>query len=160
MKKVINLVKKRQKSSQSSGGDDRSTGGGSFTSSVGATSSVLQCQRSSQSPDLKYNVDTNNGKDKSLSKLHAAVWREDLEKVRKYVKQGKTRQFLKLSGAERAKRAEPHLTRRLSGAIGGKLSKWVRAKRAIEIGEYVSRASKASINSCDICGVARDSCCK
>ena len=38
-----------------------------------------------------------------------------------------------LSGAERAKRAEPHLTRRLSGAIGGKLSKWARAKRAIKI---------------------------
>ena len=38
-----------------------------------------------------------------------------------------------LSGAERAKRAEPHLTPRLSYAIGGKLSKWTRAKRAIEI---------------------------
>ena len=61
--------------------------------------------------------------------------------------------WLKLSGAERAKRAEPHLSWRLSGAIGEKLSKWSRAKRAIEIGEYLFRASKASINSCDNCGV-------
>ena len=41
--------------------------------------------------------------------------------------------FHLLSGAERAKRAEPHLTWRLSSAIWGKLSKWARAKRAIEI---------------------------
>ncbi len=101
MKKVLNLVKNRQKSTQSSG-DDRSTGGGSMSrisiaSSPGATSSnILQFQKSpsksrAESPKkdpLKYNNETNEGKDKSLSKLHVAVWREDLDKVRKYVKQG------------------------------------------------------------------------
>ena len=111
MKRVRNLVKKRQKSSQSS--DDRSTGGGGAADAISrtsvassATSSVLQFQRSptKRSPttsgpspgglkddegQFKYNYHTQSGKDKSLSKLHVAVWKEDLEKVKKYVKQGR-----------------------------------------------------------------------
>lgn len=111
MKKVFNLVKKRKGSSQSSG-DDRSTGGGghqdamsvggrrsSITSSATATSSVLQFQRSDnpRPPSsvsqtglggAKYNIDTGNGRDKSLTKLHIAVWNENVDKVKKYVKQG------------------------------------------------------------------------
>ena len=121
MKRVRNLVKKRQKSSQSS--DDRSTGGGGLaTDSISrtsvassATSSILQFQRSPTKPSpktpstsgsagaghsktlqktedrgnsFKYNYFTQDGKDKSLSKLHVAVWKEDPEKVKKYVKQG------------------------------------------------------------------------
>ena len=123
MKRVRNLVKKRQKSSQSS--DDRSTGGGGLGADAisrtsvasSATSSILQFQRSPtkrSSPktptgssgsagaghsktrqksveggnQFKYNYFTQDGKDKSLSKLHVAVWKEDPEKVKKYVKQG------------------------------------------------------------------------
>ena len=110
MKKVLNLVKKRQKSSQSSG-DDRSTGGGAIDrgdsvsrtsiASSTATSSILRFQKNTDSSpisgssgrrpgsaaflgtstDSKYNVNTNKGKDKSLSKLHVAAWKQDLEKV-------------------------------------------------------------------------------
>ena len=105
MKKVIRLVKKRKESSQQSSGDDRSVGGGSGHGAVArsgsvsraslassATSSILQFQSpgsvKSVSESTKYNVGTNRGKDKSLTKLHVAVCREDIEKVRKYVKQG------------------------------------------------------------------------
>ena len=94
----MKLVKKRKESSQSSG-DDRSVGGGaggprsvSRTSMASsATSSILQFQSSANKSideSGKYHLGTNSGKDKSLSKLHVAVWREDIEKVRKYVKQG------------------------------------------------------------------------
>ena len=116
MKRVRNLVKRRQKSSQSNS-DDRSTGGGAGADAISrtsvassATSSILQFQKSPSkrsSPtaasasgqatrfanesenQLKYNYLTQDGKDKSLTKLHIAVWKEDFEKVKKYVKQGR-----------------------------------------------------------------------
>jgi hypothetical protein len=34
----------------------------------------------------KYNVDTKNGRDKSLSKLHVAVCSDDLDKTKKHVR--------------------------------------------------------------------------
>ena len=112
MKRIKNLVKKRSRSSQS--GDDRSTGGGaaaygdsislgqaSMASSI-ATSSILQFQKSQRSSatsspslnlvqqpsHLKYTFDTTNCKDKSLTKLHIAVIKENVDKVKKYVKKG------------------------------------------------------------------------
>lgn len=113
------MVKKRQKSSQSSG-DDRSTGGGaasrlSFAS--GATSPILQCQRSGTSPSLKYNCFTDDGKDKSLSKLHVAVCKEDVDKVKKYVKKGfdqDSRSASAGSGSEKT----PNKTQKLKRLLG------------------------------------------
>ena len=149
MKRVRNLVKKRQKSSQSS--DDRSTGGGglgadgiSRTSvASSATSSILQFQRSPTKPSpktpstsgsagatgysktrqksvdggnqFKYNYFTQDGKDKSLSKLHVAVWKEDPEKVKKYVKQG---QRNSLPGDEESAAVAPK--KKLKNLLGGK----------------------------------------
>ena len=118
MKRIKNLVKKRSKSSNS--GDDRSTGGGlqhgdsisvgqMSMASSGATSSILQFQKSPRSPSasssmhispqigLKYTVDTTNCKDKSLTKLHIAVIKENVEKVKKYVKKGFTEEGGNLS---------------------------------------------------------------
>ena len=148
MKRVRNLVKKRQKSSQSS--DDRSTGGGGLGTDAisrtsvasSATSSILQFQRSPTKPSpktpstsgsagaghsktrqksedggnqFKYNYFTQDGKDKSLSKLHVAVWKEDPEKVKKYVKQGqRTLGF----GDEESAAAAPK--KKLKNLLGGK----------------------------------------
>ena len=101
MKKVLNLVKKRKSSSQSSD-DARSTGGGDAvslgrasraSSTATATSSVLQFQRArslsqaSHLNNIKYNIDTGKGRDKSMTKLHIAVWNEDVDKAKKYIKQ-------------------------------------------------------------------------
>ena len=95
MKKVLSFVKKRKSSSHSSEGS-RSTPNLSVSRasiSSTATSSILQFQKSPSKSltDVrvsKYNNATNHGKDKSLTKLHLAVWTENLEKVKKYVKQG------------------------------------------------------------------------
>ena len=99
MKKVLSLVKKRQSSSHSSTPkSSRSTPNLSAASrasiSSTATSSILQFQKSpSPSKSLgdlsktKYNNLTKE-KDKSLSKLHLAVYTENLDKVKKYVKRG------------------------------------------------------------------------
>ena len=101
MKKVLNLVKKRQSSSHSSTPEgSRSTPNLSANSRASitsvATSSILQFQSPSKSlGDVslksKYNNFTTekSGKnDKSLSKLHLAVCNENLDKVKKYVKRG------------------------------------------------------------------------
>ena len=98
MKKVLNLVKKRQSSSHSSTPEgSRSTPNLSANSRASissvATSSILQFQSPSKSlGDLsktKYNNFTDGkSKDKSLSKLHVAVCNENLDKVKKYVKRG------------------------------------------------------------------------
>ena len=98
MKKVLNLVKKRQNSSHSSTPEgSRSTPNLSANSRASissvATSSILQFQSPSKSlGDLsktKYNNFTDGkSKDKSLSKLHLAVCNENLDKVKKYVKRG------------------------------------------------------------------------
>ena len=98
MKKVLSLVKKRQSSSHSSTPkSSRSTPNLSASRasiSSTATSSILQFQKSpSPSKSLgdlsktKYNNLTKE-KDKSLSKLHLAVYTENLDKVKKYVKRG------------------------------------------------------------------------
>jgi hypothetical protein len=108
MKKVFNFVTKRKTTnpdriSQSQDGinvDGSSLGRNSIGSST--VSSVLQFGPARFSPDpnnqnaspastssavtSKYNIDTKSGKDKSLSKLHVSVWREDLEKTKKYVR--------------------------------------------------------------------------
>ena len=98
MKKVLNLVKKRQSSSHSSTPEgSRSTPNLSANSRASissvATSSILQFQSPSKSlGDLsktKYNNFTDGkSKDKSFSKLHLAVCNENLDKVKKYVKRG------------------------------------------------------------------------
>ena len=55
---------------------------------------------SGPAPITKYNIDTKSGKDKSLSKLHVSVWKEDLEKTKKYVRSD---QQDDLDGAKRFK---------------------------------------------------------
>ena len=96
MKKVLNLVKKRQSSSHSSTPEgSRSTHNlsASFRASITTvdTSSIIPLQSPSKSLGdvslkTKYNNFTNEkSKDKSLSKLHLAVCNENLAKVKKYV---------------------------------------------------------------------------
>ena len=105
MKRVLNFVTKRKNRDPSQDGssafEGSSLGRNSIVSSGASASSSVQQQqqtRFSSNPRArdssvsssvlvtKYNLDTKNGHDKSMNKLHVAVWNEDLEKTKKYVR--------------------------------------------------------------------------
>ena len=105
MKRVLNFVTKRKNRDPSQDGssafEGSSLGRDSIVSSGASASSSVQQQqqtRFSSNPRArdssvsssvlvtKYNLDTKNGRDKSMNKLHVAVWNEDLEKTKKYVR--------------------------------------------------------------------------
>ena len=102
MKKVLNFVTKRKSSNRdrsqdgSTAFEGSSLGRSSNISSAGSSGhrfspdpkarGSISIASASASAPTKYNVDTRNGRDKSLNKLHVTVWNEDLEKTKKIVR--------------------------------------------------------------------------
>ena len=102
MKKVFNFVTKRKSSNRdrsqdgSAAFEGSSLGRSSIVSSAGSSGHQTRFSPdpkirgsisiASASTPTKYNVDTRNGRDKSLNKLHVSVWNEDLEKTKKIVR--------------------------------------------------------------------------